>query len=66
MNEPQVFSCSMRVVRVLRQDFGAVATLAYEDGGGIDIDPGTVDVQFTEDVTFLTASALVTLTLSPA
>lgn len=43
------YSCTVKVKSVKGENFGALAVLEYEQGGGIDIDPGTFELQITED-----------------
>jgi hypothetical protein len=57
------FSCDVRVDAVRGEDFGATATLVYQQDGGIDIDPGTFQIHITEDAAQLVKPGAV-LTLS--
>jgi hypothetical protein len=64
------YSCNVKVTDVQGQDFGATATLEAQQGGGIDISPGTtanasIQVQITADAAQLVKpGALLLLTLS--
>lgn len=64
--EGESFSCYVRVQKVAGEDFGAVATLAYEQNGGIDVSlDEPVQVQITEDAAqIVQPNALLRLTLS--
>lgn len=63
----QSYSCSVKVVSVQGEDFGATANLVYVDGGGIDISFAgeTIAIQITEDAAeIVQTGALLTLTIS--